>query len=80
MLSLLFLIYLLYRFKLVVVDNIFLFTRLHVLELGTGAYLFFCGCYDIAFGSNHYFIFLFLQAFAFFIVGFGYVGIFVPNA
>ncbi|XP_039123983.1 glucomannan 4-beta-mannosyltransferase 9-like [Dioscorea cayenensis subsp. rotundata] len=54
--------------------------RLHVLELGTGAYLFFCGCYDIAFGSNHYFIFLFLQAFAFFIVGFGYVGIFVPNA
>ncbi|KAJ0976782.1 hypothetical protein J5N97_012256 [Dioscorea zingiberensis] len=54
--------------------------RLHVLELGTGAYLFFCGCYDIAFGSNHYFIFLFLQAVAFFIVGFGYVGVFVPNS
>ncbi|KAJ3700131.1 hypothetical protein LUZ61_003836 [Rhynchospora tenuis] len=53
--------------------------RLHLLELGTGAYLFFCGCYDVAFGTNHYFIFLFLQAFAFFTVGVGYVGTFVPH-
>lgn len=54
--------------------------RLHLLELGTGAYLFFCGCYDIAFGKNHYFIYLFVQAIAFFIMGFGYVGTFVPNS
>ncbi|KAG1369650.1 Glucomannan 4-beta-mannosyltransferase 1 [Cocos nucifera] len=54
--------------------------RLHLLELGVGAYLFFCGCYDVAFGKNHYFIFLFLQAIAFFIVGLGYVGTFVPHS
>ncbi|KAJ0973464.1 hypothetical protein J5N97_021423 [Dioscorea zingiberensis] len=53
--------------------------RLHVLELLTGAYLFFCGCYDMAFGNNHYFLYLFLQALAFFIVGFGYVGTFVAH-
>ncbi|XP_072969477.1 glucomannan 4-beta-mannosyltransferase 9 [Typha angustifolia] len=53
--------------------------RLHLLELAVGAYLFFCGCYDVALGKNHYFIYLFLQAIAFFIVGFGYVGTFVPH-
>nr|XP_029118346.1 glucomannan 4-beta-mannosyltransferase 9 isoform X2 [Elaeis guineensis] len=54
--------------------------RLHLLELGVGAYLFFCGCYDVAFGKNHFFIYLFLQATAFFIVGFGYVGTFVSHS
>ncbi|CAD5185459.1 unnamed protein product [Musa acuminata subsp. malaccensis] len=54
-------------------------TRLHLLELWTGAYLFVCGCYDVAFGNSHFFIYLFLQAMAFFIVGFGYVGTFVPS-
>lgn len=54
--------------------------RLHLLELGVGAYLFFCGCYDVFFGKNHFFIFLFIQAIAFFITGFGYVGTFVPSS
>lgn len=54
--------------------------RFHLLELGTGAYLFFCGCYDLAFGKNHYFVYLFAQGIAFFIMGFGYVGTFVPNS
>ncbi|KAK9126504.1 hypothetical protein Scep_015350 [Stephania cephalantha] len=54
--------------------------RLHLLELGVGAYLFFCACYDVAFGKNHYFIYLYLQAIAFFVVGFGHVGTFVPNS
>ncbi|KAG6630685.1 glucomannan 4-beta-mannosyltransferase 9-like [Carya illinoinensis] len=55
--------------------------RIHLLELGVGAYLFFCGCYDITFdGKNRYFIYLFLQSIAFFIVGVGYVGTFVPNS
>ncbi|KAA3465030.1 glucomannan 4-beta-mannosyltransferase 9 [Gossypium australe] len=54
--------------------------RLHVLELCVGAYLFFCGCYDVVFGKNHYFIYLFAQAIAFFIMGFGYVGTIVPNS
>ncbi|KAK2634180.1 hypothetical protein Ddye_028972 [Dipteronia dyeriana] len=54
--------------------------RLHLLELGVGAYLFFCACYDLAFGKNHYFIYLFLQSIAFFIAGVGYIGTIVPNA
>ncbi|KAK1276979.1 Glucomannan 4-beta-mannosyltransferase 9 [Acorus gramineus] len=54
--------------------------RLHLSELGVGAYLFFCGCYDLSFGKNHYYLYLYLQSFAFFIMGFGYVGTFVPNS
>ncbi|KAJ4845941.1 Glucomannan 4-beta-mannosyltransferase 9 [Turnera subulata] len=54
--------------------------RLHLLELATGAYLFFVGCYDLAFGKNHFFLYLYMQAVAFFIVGFGYVGTFVPHS
>jgi len=53
---------------------------MHLLEVGVGAYLFFCGCYDFAYGRNHYFIYLLLQSFAFFIAGFGYVGTFVPSS
>ncbi|XP_075502244.1 glucomannan 4-beta-mannosyltransferase 9 [Primulina tabacum] len=53
--------------------------RIHLLELTTGVYLFFCGCFDVAFGKNHYFIYLFVQAIAFFIMGFGYVGTFVAT-
>ncbi|XP_015876409.3 glucomannan 4-beta-mannosyltransferase 9 isoform X2 [Ziziphus jujuba] len=53
--------------------------RLHLLELMVGFYLFFCGCYDLAFGKNRYFIYLFLQSIAFFIAGVGYVGTFVSN-
>ena len=58
----------------------FIRSRIHFLELTFGAYLFFVGCYDLSFGKNHYFIFLFLQSFAFLITGVGYVGTFVPNA
>ncbi|XP_077235881.1 glucomannan 4-beta-mannosyltransferase 9-like [Tasmannia lanceolata] len=54
--------------------------RLHLLELGVGAYLFFCATYDLAFGKNHFFIYLYLQAITFFITGFGYVGTFVPGS
>ncbi|CAM8973389.1 unnamed protein product [Rhodiola kirilowii] len=54
--------------------------RLHMLELGVGLYLFFCGCYDIAFGKNHFFLYLFVQSLAFFIMGFGYIGTFIPNS
>ncbi|WJX84752.1 Glucomannan 4-beta-mannosyltransferase 9, variant 2 [Trifolium repens] len=53
--------------------------RIHLLELGVGMYLFFIGCYDVMFGKNQFFIFLFIQAFAFFIMAFGYIGTFVPN-
>ncbi|KAK4481149.1 hypothetical protein RD792_012028 [Penstemon davidsonii] len=53
--------------------------RVHLLELATGGYLFFCGCYDFAFGKNHYYIYLFVQAIAFFVMGFGHVGTIVPS-
>ncbi|KAH9674858.1 glucomannan 4-beta-mannosyltransferase 9 [Citrus sinensis] len=49
--------------------------RIYLLELGVGAFLFSCGCYDVLFGNNHYFIYLFVQALAFFVMGFGYVGL-----
>lgn len=48
-------------------------------ELAVGAYLFFVGSYDLAFGNSHFYIYLFTQALAFFIMGFGYVGTFVPH-
>ncbi|XP_015873539.2 glucomannan 4-beta-mannosyltransferase 2 [Ziziphus jujuba] len=48
--------------------------RLHLLELGFGVFLFFCGCYDFVHGKNNYFIYLFLQTITFLIAGFGYVG------
>ncbi|CAM8955079.1 unnamed protein product [Rhodiola kirilowii] len=54
--------------------------RVHLLELAVGGYLFVCGVYDVAFGRNGYFIYLFMQAIAFFIAGFGYVGTIVPTS
>ncbi|CAN1357116.1 Glucomannan 4-beta-mannosyltransferase 9 [Linum perenne] len=54
--------------------------RLHVLELMTGCYLLFCGMYDLAFGQYHFYLYLFVQAAAFFIIGSGYVGTFVPHS
>ncbi|WJX18031.1 Glucomannan 4-beta-mannosyltransferase 9 [Trifolium repens] len=54
--------------------------RIHMLELLVGFYLIFCGCYDLMYGKNHFFIFLYIQAFAFFIMAFGYLGTFLPNS
>ncbi|KAL4281484.1 hypothetical protein GQ457_03G028100 [Hibiscus cannabinus] len=54
--------------------------RVHLLELGVGAYLFLCGCYDLALGKNGYFIFLFLQSMAFFVAAVGYVGTIVSSS
>ncbi|KAG8058345.1 hypothetical protein GUJ93_ZPchr0002g25561 [Zizania palustris] len=54
--------------------------RLNVTELGVGAFLFSCGWYDLAFGKDHFFIYLFFQAMAFFVVGIGYVGTIVPQS
>lgn len=70
-------------FHVLLSDFFILFTqlnRLHILELGVGAYLLFCGWYNLLFGKNHFFIYLFFQAFAFFVAGFGYVGTFVPGS
>lgn len=61
-------------------DNFFPFFRLNVTELGVAAFLFSCGWYDLAFGKDHFFIYLFFQGAAFFIVGIGYVGTIVPQS
>ncbi|KAJ7269452.1 hypothetical protein O6H91_07G041900 [Diphasiastrum complanatum] len=53
--------------------------NIHTPELLIGVYLFGCGCFDLMFGHTHfYMIYLFTQAVAFFVMGFGYVGTFVP--
>ncbi|GMY15888.1 glucomannan 4-beta-mannosyltransferase 2 [Fagus crenata] len=54
--------------------------RLNTLELGFGAFLFICGCYDYVHGKNNYFIYLFLQTITFLIAGFGYVGTIIPSS
>ncbi|CAA7020365.1 unnamed protein product [Microthlaspi erraticum] len=48
--------------------------RVHVMELLVGAYLLFCGCYDIICGKSSLYLYLLFQSLAFFIVGFGFVG------
>ncbi|XP_021899067.1 glucomannan 4-beta-mannosyltransferase 2 [Carica papaya] len=53
--------------------------RLNTLELGFGAFLFCCGCYDFVHGKNNYFVYLFLQTVTFLITGFGYVGTIIPS-
>ncbi|CAK9136856.1 unnamed protein product [Ilex paraguariensis] len=54
--------------------------RIHLLELGFAAFLFFSGCYDFLYGKNNYFIYLFLQTVTFTITGFGYVGTIIPSS
>ncbi|CAN7019538.1 unnamed protein product [Brassica oleracea var. botrytis] len=50
--------------------------RVHFLELLLGVYLLFCGCYDIIYGKNrlYLYVYLLMQSSAFFVVGFGFVG------
>jgi len=45
-----------------------------------GVVFLLCGCYDAANAKQGYFIYLFLQGIAFLIMGFGYVGTYVPPA
>ncbi|XP_074366337.1 glucomannan 4-beta-mannosyltransferase 9-like isoform X2 [Apium graveolens] len=53
--------------------------RVHGLEMVAGLFLLCCGCYDFVYGKNYFYIYIFLQSVAFFVVGFGYVGTFVPK-
>ncbi|KVI07963.1 hypothetical protein Ccrd_013671 [Cynara cardunculus var. scolymus] len=54
--------------------------QLLMLEISVGCFLVVCACYDLAFGKYRYYIYLYIQAIAFFIMGFGYVGAQVPNS
>ncbi|KAI3904137.1 hypothetical protein MKW98_021723 [Papaver atlanticum] len=51
-----------------------LLERIYLMELCMGAFLFFCACYDLAITKSGKYIYLYLQASAFFICGLGYVG------
>ncbi|KAI4382283.1 hypothetical protein MLD38_008264 [Melastoma candidum] len=53
--------------------------RIHLLELGFAAFLFTSGVYDLFYGKNHYYVYLFLQTITFTITGFGYIGTIVPS-
>ncbi|KAL5135354.1 Glucomannan 4-beta-mannosyltransferase 1 [Glycine soja] len=48
--------------------------RIHPLEIIVGMYMLHCAIYDLLFGHDHFFIYLLLQAGAFFTMGFGQVG------
>ncbi|KAJ4767574.1 cellulose synthase like [Rhynchospora pubera] len=51
--------------------------RVYVLELGLAVFLILCATYNIIFGNNHYNVYIYFQAVAFTIVGFGFIG--APN-
>ncbi|CAI9780180.1 unnamed protein product [Fraxinus pennsylvanica] len=53
--------------------------RIYILELVIGMCLLHCAVYNMFYGNNHFYIYLLLQAVAFFVVGLGCVGTVVPN-
>ncbi|KAJ0975333.1 hypothetical protein J5N97_017298 [Dioscorea zingiberensis] len=54
--------------------------RLNFLELEFGVFLLLCASYNVVFGLNYYFIYIYLQAFAFFVMGLGLVGRHTSNS
>ncbi|KAI0495442.1 hypothetical protein KFK09_021743 [Dendrobium nobile] len=48
--------------------------RFHMAELWMGVFMFIAGFYDITCAKKGYFFYLFLQSFAFFIIGFNFIG------
>ncbi|CAM6103805.1 unnamed protein product [Calypogeia fissa] len=55
--------------------------RIHVLEIIVGTYLLFCSAMDFFFaGKNHFYVYLFLQSLAFYVMGFGFIGTIVPSS
>lgn len=49
------------------------------MEVLMGLFLLYCTIYDIMFGRDLFYVYLFAQSMAFFVVGFGYVGVYVSN-
>ncbi|XP_039113941.1 probable glucomannan 4-beta-mannosyltransferase 11 [Dioscorea cayenensis subsp. rotundata] len=54
--------------------------RLNYSELRFGFFLLLCASYDVIYGVNYYFIYIYLQALAFFIMGVGFVGRHTSNS
>ncbi|KAJ4761490.1 cellulose synthase like [Rhynchospora pubera] len=53
--------------------------RFHLLELMLGTFLLLCACFDFGYRENYFYVFIIPQSIAYFVVGFGYVGVVVPN-
>ncbi|XP_074559377.1 glucomannan 4-beta-mannosyltransferase 1-like isoform X1 [Curcuma longa] len=52
--------------------------RFSLMEISVGIYLMVCAWYDLKFGNDVFYIYLFPQAITFIIMGFGYVGTIIP--
>ncbi|MQM21975.1 hypothetical protein Taro_055022 [Colocasia esculenta] len=48
--------------------------RIYWHELGCSIFLFSCASYDLFYGHNYYYVYIYLQAIAFLVMGFSYVG------
>uniref|UniRef100_A0A1D1XQ60 glucomannan 4-beta-mannosyltransferase n=1 Tax=Anthurium amnicola TaxID=1678845 RepID=A0A1D1XQ60_9ARAE len=48
--------------------------RIYLNELGCGLFLLSCASFNLVYGHNYYYVYIYLQAIAFFVIGFGYVG------
>ncbi|KAK3148266.1 hypothetical protein QOZ80_3BG0292840 [Eleusine coracana subsp. coracana] len=48
--------------------------RIYIPEILLSLYLLVCASYDFVFGAGHYYLYIFLQAFAFLLLGLGFVG------
>ncbi|KAK8971159.1 Glucomannan 4-beta-mannosyltransferase 9 [Platanthera guangdongensis] len=53
--------------------------RYNFSELGIGICLWMCGSYDYAYRTDHYFVYIYPLSISFLIMGFGYVGAFIPK-
>lgn len=49
------------------------------MELLMGTFLLYCAAYDIIFGHDHFYLYLVIQAMAFYVVGIGYVGVYISH-
>lgn len=52
--------------------------RIYLPELLVAFYLLLCASYDVVLGAGHYYPYIFLQAFAFLVLGFGFAGTVTP--
>ncbi|CAN6293627.1 unnamed protein product [Urochloa humidicola] len=52
--------------------------RIYIPELLLALYLLICASYDLVLGSHKYYLYIYLQAFAYVVMGFGFVGTRTP--
>ncbi|KAF3338636.1 glucomannan 4-beta-mannosyltransferase 9-like protein [Carex littledalei] len=60
-------------------DSFRLRDRINLSEIGFAVFLFLCACFDLIYGGNYYFVYIYLQSIAFLVVGLGYFGKFIAS-